>query len=39
MPLPQLWFSRVLRDAFAAQAAGVFAAFKDVGGCCCHENA
>lgn len=28
---PQLWFSHVLRDAFAAQAAGKFRPFKDVG--------
>lgn len=27
----QLWFSHVLRDAFAAQAAGLFRSFKDVG--------
>lgn len=27
----QLWFSHVLRDAFAAQAAGLFRPFKDVG--------
>lgn len=27
----QLWFSRVLRDGWGAQAAGVFASFKDVG--------
>jgi hypothetical protein len=27
----QLWFSRVLRDAFAAQAAGLFWPLKDIG--------
>jgi hypothetical protein len=26
-----LWFSHVLRDAFAAQAAGLFRPFKDIG--------
>lgn len=29
--LVELWFSNVLRDAFAAQAAGLFRPFKDVG--------
>eukprot|EP00775_Hariotina_reticulata_P002860 gene2860-3152_t len=27
----QLWFARVLRDAFAAQAAGLFRPFKEIG--------
>jgi 2-haloacid dehalogenase len=31
-PPLQLWFARVLRDAFAAQLAGVFAPFRDFAG-------